>query len=425
MSRRTRLVIQISISVAMLAASIGIIARVPRITGSSWSEVVGNIEHIGIGTAVLICALWVAGLVVYTIAMVSSMPGLTHGRAMALNLAGSSAANLLPFGGVIGTGINVAMIRSWRLSVRQFAGSAAVLNVANMVTKLSLPVIAGIVVSHQAAASPWLGRSAYIASALAGIVVLVVVVALVSRRWAQRSDAMLHKLARRFGRHKPVSEEPAGHVVLLQDQIREVFRRRWLGLTFGMIGYVLLQWALFALCLHAAGLHAPVSIVYTAFAVERALTLAVVTPAGTGIAEAAATGLLVALGYSPTASATGVLLYRLFVYVAEIPVGIAVLGAWASRRLARSVRADRDRAAGRAAAEVPAAEDPAAGDSAAEDSAPKAAGPAKVDDLPAAAAEDSERHAPASSAGDTATTGDRVTAKPINTITNPPRASKR
>ena len=33
--------------------------------------------------------------------------------------------------------------------------------------------IAGILVSHQASTSPWLGRSAYVASILAGIVVVV------------------------------------------------------------------------------------------------------------------------------------------------------------------------------------------------------------------------------------------------------------
>jgi uncharacterized membrane protein YbhN (UPF0104 family) len=409
-TRRRKIILQVSISLVLLAASIGIVSRVPKISGSSWKEVTNNIDHIGIGTAVLILGLWIAGLAVYTIAMVASMPGLTHRRAMALNLAGSSAANLLPFGGVIGTGINLAMIRSWRLSARNFAGSAAVLNVANLVTKLSLPIIAGILVSHQAAASPWLGRSAYIASVLAAIVMFVMVVALVSRKWAVRSDRLINLIALKVRRRKEVPAEPARHVVLLQDQIREVFRRRWLGLAIGMIGYVLLQWALFALCMHTAGLRAPVSIIFAAFAVERALTLAVVTPAGTGIAEAAATGLLVALGYSPTASATGVLLYRLFVYLAEIPVGVVVLGAWASRRVARSVLANREDAA--------AAADTSSADMSSTDTS-------SADTEPSAEPRTDATRPPDSPPDEPDGSGRRVTAKPNSTTTRPPTPSKR
>ena len=103
---------------------------------------------------------------------------------------------------------------------------------------------------------------------------------------------------------------------------------------------MLLQWALFALCLHATGVGANPAAVFAAFAVERALTLAVVTPAGTGIAEAATTGLLIALGFDPAASAAGVVLYRLFVFLAEIPVGAVVVGAWWSNRFVRTNRAE-------------------------------------------------------------------------------------
>ncbi len=378
-------------SLILVGASIGIVSRVPHLTGSTWTDVFHNIRTIGAGTAVEVAALWLGGLIVYSIAMVSSMPGLSHKRALALNLAGSSAANLLPFGGVVGAGINVAMVRSWRLSVRGFASSTAVLNVVNLITKLLLPVIAGIVISNQAAAAPWLGRSAYVASAVAGGLVVVLVSALIMPSWARRVDVILRQLQRRFGRrHSSAPPDGDGHVTILQRQVREIFRDRWFGLTLGMIGYVMMQWALFALCLHAAGVGAHSDVVFAAFAVERALTLAVVTPAGTGLAEVAATGLLVALGFSPAASATGVLLYRLFVYVAEIPVGFAVVGGWAAR-LAR-----RRRLA-----------------AAAEPVAPTAAGsspPAVV--------------APVAAAGPTGRAGD-VNASPTPTATAPPTASSK
>lgn len=70
------------------------------------------------------------------------------------------------------------------------------------------------------------------------------------------------------------------------------------------------------------------SAVAAAFAVERVATLLPVTPAGTGPAEAGAVAVLVALGGAPVAAAAGVLLYRLFTVLLEIPVGAIWLAGW-------------------------------------------------------------------------------------------------
>jgi uncharacterized membrane protein YbhN (UPF0104 family) len=329
-------IVRATISIAMMAFAAATVIRLPRLSGSTWTDMAYRLGQINTGTALAIAGLWLGGLVTYTIAMTSSMPGLSHRRALALNLAGSSASNALPFGGVVGTGLNLAMIRSWRLSSRNFASSAAVLNIVNLLTKLILPIIAGIVVGRNSSAAPWLGRSALAASVVSAAVVAGLIWALTSGTWARKLDAAWRRVARQ-SRHQPAGAEApdgAGPVSVLREQVREVFRRKWFGLTAGMSGYVLLQWALFALCLHTAGVHASLGAVFAAFAVERAVTLAVFTPAGTGLAEVAATGLLVALGSWPASAAAGVLLYRLFVFLAEIPVGVVVLGAWASIRLA-------------------------------------------------------------------------------------------
>lgn len=341
-------VLRVLASAVLMGCAVAVVFTVPKLIGSSWTDVWARLGQIGIGTGLVILGLWLGGLAFYTIAMTSSMPGLTHRKALALNLAGSSAANLLPFGGVVGTGVNVAMVRSWRLSVRQFASSTAVLNVVNLVAKLLLPVIAGIALGSQRSAAPWLVHSARIASIIAGVVILVMGLALFSASWARRVDSLLSQLSRRMGGRGRKALEPTefarGPVEALQVQVRAVFRSRWIGLSFGMIGYILLQWALFWVCLNAVHVGANPAAVFAAFAVERALTLAVMTPSGAGVAEVASAGLLVALGFSPTSSAAGVLLYRLFVYLAEIPVGAFVLGTWASMRF---LRRNRDEAEAR------------------------------------------------------------------------------
>jgi uncharacterized membrane protein YbhN (UPF0104 family) len=400
MNRTQRVIVQSALTVLVLGLTTAIVVEVPHLTGSTWHDVRHSLDGIPIDTALGIVALWFAGLACYTIAMTASMPGLSHRRALALNLSGSSVSNILPFGGVLGTGLNLAMVRSWRLSLRSFASSTAVLNIVNLLAKLVLPIVAGIVVSRQHGISPWLGRSAYIASAITAGVVIVVVLALISKSWAARLDRLLHRLMRRrrakieaeanaeanvhanvhanadaaidaaTGRPAetaaatavPAGTAPApavpaaarpGPVALIQGEVRDIFRLRWARLMGGLTGYVLLQWALFALCLHTVGIKGAAGSVFAAFAVERALTLAVITPAGTGVAEAGATALLVALGFPPAASAAGVLLYRLFVYLAEIPVGALVVAGWASMRLRRRRRQSvTSRSAGEAEGDV-------------------------------------------------------------------------
>jgi uncharacterized membrane protein YbhN (UPF0104 family) len=335
-SRTQKKILQLSTSVLALFMTVWIMVDVPRLTGSTWHDIRHNLAQIHFLTILAIAGLWLAGLACYTIAMTASMPGLSHRRALALNLSGSSVSNVLPFGGVVGTGLNVAMIRSWRLSLRSFASSTAVLNLVNLLAKLVLPVVAGLIVFHQKGLPHWLGHAAVVASVAAALVVLAVVAALISKGWAIRVDAVLRRIQSvRPGRRGTPAGTGPGPVSMMQGEVRDIFRQNWGRLTAGLGGYVLLQWALFALCMHTAGIHGSPSAVFAAFAVERALTLAVVTPAGTGVAEVGATALLVALGFPAAPSAAGVLLYRLFVYLAEIPVGALVVAGWAAFRLRR------------------------------------------------------------------------------------------
>jgi hypothetical protein len=284
LSRTQRIVLQVAVSVVVLAFTAWIMVDVPRLTGSTWHDIRNNLAHINLRTVLAIAALWLAGLACYTIAMTASMPGLSHRRALVLNLSGSSVSNVLPFGGAVGTGLNAVMVRSWRLSLRSFASSTAVLNVVNLLAKLVLPVVAGLVVSHQKGLPRWLGHAAVVASIAAALVVLVVVFALISRGWAVRVDAVLRRLsAMRPGRRGTPAGTGPGPVSSMQGEVRDIFRQHWGRLTAGLGGYVLLQWALFALCMHTAG----------------------------------------------------VLLYRLFVYLAEIPIGALVVAGWAAVRFRR------------------------------------------------------------------------------------------
>ena len=78
-----------------------------------------------------------------------------------------------------------------------------------------------------------------------------------------------------------------------------------------------------------------------AAAVERLGTLVPITPGGAGIAEIGAVAWLVGSGLDPVQAVAGVLLYRVFVFALEIPVGGVLLGGWAWWE--RAADPDRDR----------------------------------------------------------------------------------
>jgi uncharacterized membrane protein YbhN (UPF0104 family) len=117
-----------------------------------------------------------------------------------------------------------------------------------------------------------------------------------------------------------------------RQSVSGLMARRWPQLTGGTVGYLTLQGALLWACLHVVGAAPPVSVVVAGLAVERLLTLAVITPGGAGLAEAGSAGVLVALGLDPLMAAAGILLYRGFTFLLEIPVGGLWLGGWVFAR---------------------------------------------------------------------------------------------
>ena len=75
-----------------------------------------------------------------------------------------------------------------------------------------------------------------------------------------------------------------------------------------------------------------------------------ITPGGTGVAEIGTIAWLVAVGIDPVQAVAGVLLYRVFLIVMEIPLGGILLGGWAwaqrpSTRTAAAVVPETERVA--------------------------------------------------------------------------------
>lgn len=307
--------------------------------GASWSTAWHLIANLGWAWLIGLGVLWFVGLCAHTVVLTASMPGLSHLRALTLNLSGSAVANVLPLGGVVGTVFNMEMVRGWGHSGLDFTRFVVVSKAWDLVAKLFMPVvaIAGLLVwglmpgRHTA---PWLLATA--GGAVAGCLVvaaltgragpLLRLVSLAERGWIRL----------RQGRWSIGDGSPGWHaaVTRLLDGADRLVRRRWAELSWGMAAYWLLQGALLWLCMVAVGMHVAPPVIFAGLVAERLLTLVAVTPGGAGVVEAGAIGVLIALDVAPTGALAGILLYRAFVFLAEIPVGGLATLAWLATRRA-------------------------------------------------------------------------------------------
>jgi uncharacterized membrane protein YbhN (UPF0104 family) len=92
------------------------------------------------------------------------------------------------------------------------------------------------------------------------------------------------------------------------------------------------------MCLQILGNHLSPVAVLAGFAVERVLSMLPFSPGGIGFAEAGGIAALVSLGGDPVGVTAAVLLFRVFAFLVEIPVGGAALLGWLWTRRATPAR---------------------------------------------------------------------------------------
>jgi uncharacterized membrane protein YbhN (UPF0104 family) len=322
--------------VSLAAAAAVLVLGLPAVAGVPWHEIGRTLGRLPARELVLLGALWLAGLWVYTLVLTAALPGLSAFRGFQLNALGSSVSNLVPFGGAAGVGLTVALTRRWRFAGADVAAFVVLTGVVNVLARLALPGLGLLALALSGAVSGLLlaGVSGGSTGLLAALVVGLLVLA--SDRAARSVTGLLDRAARVL----PARWRPAPGVVPARlEHVRQLIgaraRRSWRRLAGGMAGYLAAQAGLFAACLAVTGSRLGLAATFAAFCLGRALTLLVVTPGGTGITETGTAALLVALGAGHAAAAAGALLFSLFTVAMEIPLGLAVAGGMAGSRLLR------------------------------------------------------------------------------------------
>lgn len=325
--RATKLALSAGLAVAVLALAL------PRIAGADWADIGHALRELSFAQVAVLTLVWLTGLWVHTPALTAAMPGLTHRRALLLNLTGSFVSNLLPLGGAAGTVANWRMARTWGFGSPAFARWAMLTNLADTLLKLVLPGLALCWLGAAGVdASSSVSHAAYAGLGLLTVSVLAVWLVVRDDRAVRRIGRTVDRMATRV-RFLTVPEGGFGErAAAFRRDSAGLVADGWGRMLGGKLAYAVLQAVLLWLCLTMIGVSVHPAVVAAAFAVERILTMAAITPGATGIVELGMTGVLIALQVDPVSAAAGVLLYRAFIFGAEIPVGGLSLLAWSLTR---------------------------------------------------------------------------------------------
>ena len=317
-------------SVLGFAVAILLVAyALPGVTGTTWAAIGDQLRLVGTGPALVMLVLLVAGLLSYTFTLLASLPGLTTLRALTVNAAGTMVSTLLPGGGAVGVALTYMMYRSWGFSRRNISTSIVVTSVWNILSRLTLPVLAALVIVWWTADAPdALVSVAVVAGAVgAGIIALFVAVLF--------NDTVAVAVGRLVGRiTDPLSSRfrrLAGLEHLLADQRARtgiVVRRGWVGMTLGLVGMFALFFVLYVVSARTMGLDLALPQLFAAYAIRQFLTTVAITPGGLGVTEVGTAGVLVAFGGDPAAASATALLYAVYTHLLQVPIGLTAWGVW-------------------------------------------------------------------------------------------------
>ncbi|MDX6281803.1 MAG: putative heme transporter [Kribbellaceae bacterium] len=308
-------------SVLTGALTIALVALLPRAVGTSWATVGTLLARLSPSAIALLAVVWIAGLWSHSFVLAAALPGLTKRRGLTLSLTGSAVSNVLPLGGAVGTGLNFAMTRRWGFSSAAFGGFLAVTTLINVLAKLGVVAVAlALIPIADTATTLPIGRT--------GLLLIPVIAALAAVAWFLASETAPVTTGRGLDRMTRGRTRLERSLPALRRSVRGVFRRGWRQMTGGMLGYLLLQLALLWLCFQLLGTSLGLPVLITGLAVERLLTLIPITPGGAGVVEVGTVAALVAMGGDPAAMTAGMVLFRGFTYLLEIPVGGVTLAFW-------------------------------------------------------------------------------------------------
>ena len=302
---------------------------------ASYRGVLAGISAMTWPQALLIAVTAAASMASGWIVICSVLPSIRLREAAVVNLGSSAVANTLPAGGALAMGVSWAMLSGWGISTADYVLYSLVSGIWNVFARLSLPVLALLVLLT--AGRPEAGL---IAAAAAGLALLAASAAglallLRSEPFALRAGRALQcALAAgcRLIRRPPPAGIP-GSLLGFRNRAAALLSTRGWRITAATVAGNLALWLVLLACLRGTGLsqaQVPWQTSLAAFAAVRLVTALPVTPGGLGITELGLVTFLAAdAGHKASVQVTAaVLLYRAVTYLPSIPLGALACLAW-------------------------------------------------------------------------------------------------
>lgn len=319
-----------------LGVAVGLLVwGLPFFVGTTWVEVFDRLRQIGPMTALQLLAVMACGLWLYTFMLTGSLPGLSHPKALILNVCSSSVGNLLPGGGAAGVAATYGMCRSWGFSRRDISTSVIVSGVWNVLGRVALPVIGMAALLTDASNLPKAVVRGGAIGAVVGVLLLGLFITLIASGPAATVighglDKALHPLWRRSRASQDLSIDDLVHD--LRGRLNSVVRTGWRSMTFGLSGFFGIYYVLFWFCLDAAHVHVTIPHMFAAYAIGRLLSTVGFTPGGIGVTEPLTAAVLIGFGAIPAAATAGVVLFSIYVHLLEVPLGAIGWVVWGVSR---------------------------------------------------------------------------------------------
>ncbi|MCU0311505.1 MAG: flippase-like domain-containing protein [Acidimicrobiales bacterium] len=330
-----RRVLEATVSLAIVGVLFAFV--VPAVTDAHYSEIWREIQKLDWLQVAGLASLWMFSMVLYTGVLTTTLPGLSHPQALTVNFAGSAVSNVVPFGGAVGVGATYGVEMSWGFRVSAITLSILVSGIWNVLTKLALPVVALVLLVVTGRSTAELLAPTLLGLAALTVAVVVLSLVLRSESLAAAVGAVAQRVVTPLARWVRRSSAPdmVGAVCSFRRRSIGLLRTRWWRISLWMLGYNLGQFLLLLACVRAIGIGTEELgwvEVFAAFAFARLLETIPLTPSGVGFVEAGAVAALIGFGGGDAAAAAAVFLFRGFTYLAEIPLGLAAWGVWATKR---------------------------------------------------------------------------------------------
>lgn len=327
----TKQILQAILGLGLAAAIIG--WGMPFFAETSWQQIGDRLAQLGWLSGLELFGYVALGLWLYTFTLTGSLPGLSHPKAVTVNVAGSAAGNLLPGGGAAGVAATYLMLRSWGFARGAISTSVIVSGVWNLVARMAMPLLGVAMLSSTDALPAGVRRGAF----TGGIVGLAVIAAFVAilfspNRTRQFAGWLQRHVGERLSRRREAKGKPALDLerIIVDQRMRmnAVTATGWFPMTVGVVGFLGVYFILFWRTMEVMGVDITLGKLFAAYAVGRLLTAVGVTPGGLGITEAGTLAVLVAWGADKPAAAAGVLIFALYTHLLEVPLGAAGWLAW-------------------------------------------------------------------------------------------------